>query len=71
MDNNTKINKVKEYLENGNYIDDKKAVELCQSYRLSAIIYELRHRYELNIQDRWIVNENTGNRYKEYYLLRR
>ena len=63
--------KIKEYLENGNYIDDKKAVELCQSYRLSAIIYELRHRYELNIQDRWIINENTGNRYKEYYLLRR
>lgn len=69
MDNKTKIQKVKEYLENGNSINDVKAVELCQSYRLSAIIYELRHRYNMNIQDRWIINENTKNRYKEYYLL--
>ena len=70
MDNNTKIKIVKEWLEKGNTITDMKAVELCQSYRLSAIIYELRHRYDLNVQDRWIQNENTGNRYKEYYILR-
>ena len=69
MDNKTKIQKVKEYLEDGNYINDMKAVELCQSYRLSAIIYELRHRYDMNIQDRWITNENTGTRYKEYYII--
>lgn len=68
MDNNTKIKIVKEWLENGNSIDDIKAVELCQSYRLSAIIYELRHRYNLNVQDRWLQNENTKNRYKEYYI---
>ena len=70
MDNNTKINIVQEWLENGNTITDMKAVELCQSYRLSAIIYELRHRKGLNIQDRWITNETTGNRYKEYYLFK-
>ena len=70
MNNDTKINIVKKYLEDGNYIDDMKAVELCQSYRLSAIIYELRHRYDMNIQDRWITNSNTGNRYKQYYVLR-
>ena len=68
MDNNTKIKVVKEWLENGNSIDDIKAVELCQSYRLSAIIYELRHRYNLNVQDRWLQNETTKNRYKEYYI---
>lgn len=66
--NKTKI--IKEYLEQGNIITDMKAVELCQSYRLSAIIYELRHTYEMNIQDRWITNENTKTRYKEYYLVK-
>lgn len=71
MDNNTKIKKVKEYLEQGNYITDMKAVELCQSYRLSAIIYELRHRYGMDIKDRWRENETTKNRYKEYYLINR
>lgn len=67
MKNKTLI--VKEYLEQGNYITDMKAAELCQSYRLSAIIYTLRHNYNMDIQDRWIKNENTKNRYKEYYLV--
>lgn len=68
MDNETKIKKVLNWLEQGNTITDMKAVELCRSYRLSSIIYELKHRKGLNIQDRWIVNENTGTRYKEYWL---
>jgi hypothetical protein len=67
METKTKI--VKEYLEAGNSITDMKAVELCQSYRLSGIIFNLRHSYGMNIQDRWLENENTGSRYKEYYLL--
>ena len=66
--NKTKI--VKEYLEAGNTITDMKAVELCQSYRLSAIIFELRHSYGMNIQDRWLENANTKTRYKEYYLVK-
>lgn len=69
MDKNTKTKIIKEYLENGNNITDMKAVELCQSYRLSAIIYNLRHNYGMNIQDRWIENKNTGTRYKEYYFM--
>lgn len=68
MDNKTKIKKVREWLEAGNTINDMKAVEIAQSYRLSAIIYELRHHYGLDVRDRWLQNENTGNRYKEYYL---
>lgn len=64
-----KINVILDYLKEGNSVTDMKAVELCQSYRLSAIIYELRHRYEYNIQDRWCENKNTGARYKEYYLV--
>lgn len=59
---------VKEWLEKGNTITDMKAVELCQSYRLSAIIYNLRHLYGMNIKDRWKENENTKVKYKEYYL---
>ena len=55
------------YLKQGNYISDAKAVELCNSYRLSAIIYELRHRHGLNIQDRW--NESNDYKFKEYYLV--
>lgn len=63
----TKTQIVKKYLEAGNYISDAKAVELCNSYRLSSIIYELRHRHDMNIQDRW--RETETSRYKEYYLL--
>ena len=62
-----KTNIVLEYLKQGNYISDAKAVELCHSYRLSSIIHELRKRHGYNIQDRWIENENS--RYKEYYLV--
>ena len=68
MDNKTKIKKVREWLEAGITITDMKAVEIAQSYRLSAIIFELRHHYGLDVRDRWLQNENTGNRYKEYYL---
>lgn len=67
----TKTAKIKQYLEAGNYINDMKAVEIAQSYRLSAIIYALRHNYGLDIRDRWIENPNTHTRYKEYYLFRR
>ena len=66
MSNLSKIQNVKEYLESGNYIDDVKAADLFKSYRLSSIIFELRHRYELDIRDRWIETETS--RYKEYYL---
>lgn len=65
----SKIQKVKEYLEQGNYIDDSKAVELCRSYRLSSIIYELRHRYDMDVRDRWIETETSI--YKEYYLYKK
>ena len=64
-----KIKIVKEWLEKGNTITDMKAVEICQSYRLSGIIYNLRHDYGMNIQDRWLENKNTGTRYKEYFLM--
>lgn len=43
----SKTDKVLEYLKEGNYISDAKAVELCNSYRLSSIIHELRHRHRL------------------------
>ena len=64
-----KIKAILEYMQNGGIMTDMKAVELCQSYRLSSIIHELRHHYGYNIQDRWVQNENTGTRYKEYWLV--
>lgn len=70
MDNKTKIKKVLEYLEAGNKITDIKAAQIANSYRLSSIIFCLRHDYELNIQDRWVRNEETGSRYKEYWLVK-
>ena len=69
MDNQTKTKIILEYLKKGNRITDVKAAEIAKSYRLSSIIYTLRHNYELNIQDRWCKNENTGSRYKEYWLV--
>lgn len=63
----SKTNIILEYLKQGNYVSDAKAVELCHSYRLSSIIHELRHRHGYNIQDRW--NESNGHKYKEYYLM--
>ena len=63
----SKTNIILEHLKQGNYISDSIAVELCKSYRLSSIIYELRHRHGYNIQDRW--NESNGYKYKEYYLV--
>lgn len=68
MNETTKTKAVLQFLQDGGIITDMKAVELCQSYRLSAIIFNLR-KYGYNIQDRWIQNENTGSRYKEYWLV--
>ena len=64
----TKTKIILDYLKGGGKITDMKAVELCQNYRLSGTIFILRQR-GLNIQDRWIENENTGTRYKEYWLV--
>ena len=63
--NKTKV--ILDYMLKGNYVSDKVAVELCYSYRLSAIIYVLRHDYEIPVQDRWRESQN-GYRYKEYYI---
>ena len=49
--NETKINQILKYLENGGIVTDAKAVEICKTYRLSGIIYVLRHHKGLNIQD--------------------
>lgn len=67
--NESKINKILEYMQNGGRVTDMNAVEIAKTYRLSAIIYELRRNRGLNVQDRWLQNENTGARYKEYWLV--
>lgn len=70
MNNKTKTQKVLEFLEAGNKITDIRAAQIAQSYRLSSIIFCLRHDYGLNIQDRWITNEDTGIKCKEYWLVK-
>jgi len=52
-----KTQSILNYLKAGNTITDMKAAQFFSSYRLSAIIYELRHRYDLDIRDRWIENK--------------
>lgn len=63
--NKTKV--ILDYLKNGNRITDAKAVELCNNYRLSSTIHELRHRHGYNIAGIW--KESNGNKYMEYFLI--
>lgn len=68
MDENTKIYHIKHYLEKGGIITDVKAWKIAKTFRLSAIIYELRHRYDMQVSDRWVINPKTHTKYKEYWL---
>ena len=65
----SKVKKVLKYFKNGHRLTDESAYRLCGTHRFSSIIFQLRHDYQLNIQDRWLKNENTGTRYKEYWLV--
>ncbi len=45
----SKISKVKEYLEKNKSITSWDAFVLFQLTRLSSVIFELRHKYKMNI----------------------
>lgn len=64
-----KTQAVLEYLKKGNKINDRIGVEKFYTYRLSAIIYKLRHYYGYNIISDWQYNKKTGARYVDYYLI--
>lgn len=62
----TKIGKVRAFLEDGNSITSWKAIELFHCTRLSAVIYALRNDYGMAIADKRIYEEDTN--YSKYWL---
>ena len=60
----SKIAKVKTYLEKGNYINDMKAVELCQSYRLGEIVEKIAEPSLANCQKKLIYCNECEGLYK-------
>ena len=62
----TKIGKVRAFLEDGNTITSWKAIELFHCTRLSAAIYTLRNDYGMAIADKRIYEEDTN--YSKYWL---
>lgn len=69
MDRVTKTSKIKEYLLNNGSITPWKALQLCNEMRLSAVIFNLKKRYGMNISSKMIYKEN-GERYALYTLER-
>lgn len=62
----TKIGKVRAFLEDGNTITSWQAIELFRCTRLSAVIYALRNDYSMAIADKRIYEEDTN--YSKYWL---
>lgn len=62
----TKIGKVRAFLEDGNTLTSWKAIELFHCTRLSAVIYALRNDYGMAIADKRIYEEDTN--YSKYWL---
>ena len=62
----TKIGKVRAFLEDGNTITSWQAIELFRCTRLSAVIYALRNDYGMAIADKRIYEEDTN--YSKYWL---
>lgn len=62
----TKIGKVRAFLEDGNSITSWQAIELFHCTRLSAVIYALRNDYGMAIADKRIYEEDTN--YSKYWL---
>ena len=62
----TKIGKVRAFLEEGNTLTSWRAIELFRCTRLSAVIYALRNDYGMAIADKRIYEEDTN--YSKYWL---
>lgn len=67
MRNGSKILKVKEYLEKNKTITSWDAIQMFRATRLSAIIYDLRHKYGMNIITESMKGQNSN--YGKYILL--
>lgn len=65
--NNSYIEQVKNILETKGNITSWEAIRIMGNTRLSATIYELRHKYEMPIEMEMRTAPN-GKRYGFYYL---
>ena len=65
--NNSYIEQTKRILEERGHITSWGAITEMGNTRLSATIYELRHKYEMNINMEMRTASN-GKRYGYYYL---
>ena len=63
------VQKVKEILENEGKITSWEAIRRMGNTRLSATIYTLRYKYEMNIEMEMKTAAN-GKRYGEYRLVK-
>ena len=69
----TKTEKVKIHLEEVGHITSLEAIKEYGATRLSAIIFNLRHKYDMNIENEWIeFTDRYGNksRYAKYIYKR-
>lgn len=66
MRENTATQKIKEWLEAGNVIDTKLAVAKFDTYRLGALIYYLRKRYDMTIETKRVYDGKRS--YVQYYI---
>ena len=69
----TKTKAVKEHLEKYGYIDSWTAIKEYKATRLSAIIYNLRYKYNMNIVNQEIVfidRYGTKSSYAKYILVK-
>lgn len=59
------------YLEEKGSITSWEAIKEFGATRLSAIIYQLRHKYNLNITDEWVAFKDrygSSSQFKRYIL---
>ena len=72
MEKETQNSLILDYLKSGKPIDDTIARDLCGSRRLSARIYDLRHKQGFdNIKTKSVVSKNRFGRtctYAVYYM---
>lgn len=68
--NPTQVAAIKAYLLSGKSISQLGALNMFGCFRLSAVIWVLRHEHEMNILDEWCehTSQHGKKRYKSYYL---
>ena len=59
------------WLKAGHTITPLEALKKWRCFRLGARIWELKHEHGYQIGDRYVRNEETGTRYKEYWLVKK